>query len=307
MQHYSKLIKVFFGTILLAVVTAFTLVSIRPAKAPANKLACCHSNQSDAAYTAIEEFADLTHDQAFVASHEMPTDLNTYPPKGKMVEFATTDGKKSKAYVNRASGKSPHYLLVIHEWWGLNKNVKKEADQLFKDLKKQGVNVVALDLYDGKVATTRKDAGKYMRNTQTARAEAIIKGALAMANKATDNKAKIGTIGWCFGGGWSLQASILAGKQAAACVMYYGMPEKNVERLKLLKTDVLGIFAKKDRWITPKIVKTFETQMKSIDKSVRIYQYDAAHAFANPSSPRYEKKAAKDAYKKALKFLKKRM
>ncbi|EAY24116.1 dienelactone hydrolase family protein [Microscilla marina] len=307
MQQYTKLVKVLLVTGILATVTAFTLINIRPAEAPKNKFTCCHSNESDAAYAAIEEFADLTYDPSFVASHEMPIAWQGYMPEGKMIEFATTDGKKSKAYVNMASGKSPRYLLVIHEWWGLNKNVKKEADQLFKDLKKQGVNVVALDLYDGKVATTRKDAGKYMRNTQTARAEAIIKGALAMANKATGNKAKIGTIGWCFGGGWSLQASILAGKQAAACVMYYGMPEKNVARLKLLKTDVLGIFAKKDRWITPKIVNTFETKMKSIDKSVRIHQYDAAHAFANPSSPRYEKKAAKDAYKKTLKFLKKRL
>jgi len=308
MQHNSKLLKLFVLIIAVVSMMAFTVISVQN-KQTTTDLACCHVGEDDP-YAAIEEFADLTFDDEFVNSHELPTKVNSQVYTGKMVEFTTSDGKKAKAYANMANRKSNKYLLVIHEWWGLNDNVKKEADQLFKDLKKKKINVLALDLYDGNVATTREDAGKYMRGTKPERAAAIINGAIKMANekaqKAGKGKAKIGTIGWCFGGGWSLQSSILAGDQGIGCVMYYGMPEKDESRLKMLKADVLGIFAKKDRWITPKVVEEFEQRMKTVGKKVKVYQYDANHAFANPSSPRYAEKAAKDAYAKTMAFFKKR-
>lgn len=306
MRHNYKLFKLFALVIAASSITAFTVIKVQTNKTTTTKLACCHVDGEDDPYAAIEEFANLTYDNEFVNSHELPTTVNNYLYTGKIVEYTTPDGKKAKAYANMADSKSDKYLLVIHEWWGLNDNVKKEADKLFKDLKKKKVNVLALDLYDGKVATTRQDAGKYMRGTKPKRAAAIINGAIKMANEKAGKKVKVGTIGWCFGGGWSLQSSILAGDQAIGCVMYYGMPEKDVNRLKMLQTDVLGIFAKKDKWINPKVVGEFEEKMKSVGKKVKVHQYDADHAFANPSSARYVKKAAKDAYKKTMKFLKKR-
>ncbi|OJJ20025.1 dienelactone hydrolase [marine bacterium AO1-C] len=310
MQHNSKLLKLFTFIIAVASMMAFTVISVQNKQAKTTDLACCHIDGEDNPYAAIEEFADLTYDDEFIGSHELPTTVSNHTYAGKVIEYATPDGKKAKAYVNMANRKSNNYLFVIHEWWGLNDNVKKEADQLFKDLKKMKVNVVALDLYDGKVATTRENAGKYMRGTKPKRAAAIINGAIKMANEkskeAGKGKAKIGTIGWCFGGGWSLQSSILAGDQGIGCVMYYGMPEKDESRLKMLKADVLGIFAKKDRWINPKVVGQFEQRMKNVGKKVKVHQYDADHAFANPSSPRYAEKAAKDAYAKTMKFFKKR-
>ena len=306
MQHNSKLLKLIVFIVAVASMMAFTVISTQT-KQSKTRLACCYVDEADNPYTAIEDFAALTSDEAFVNSHDLPTTVKGHTYVGKIVEYATPDGQKAKAYVNIANRKSNKYLFVIHEWWGLNDNVKKEADQLFKDLKKMKVNVIALDLYDGKVATTRENAGKYMRGTKPARAAAIINGAIKMANeKSKSGKAKIGTIGWCFGGGWSLQSSILAGDQGIGCVMYYGMPEKDESRLKMLKADVLGIFAKKDRWITPKVVDAFEQRMKSVGKKVDVYQYDAGHAFANPSSKSYVKKAAKDAYAKTMKFFKKR-
>ncbi|HAS44500.1 MAG TPA: dienelactone hydrolase [Microscillaceae bacterium] len=306
MQHNSKLLKLFIFILAVASMMAFTVISVQNKQTTKTNLACCHVDGEDDPYASIEEFADLTFDDEFVNSHEMPTTVNNHAYTGKMVEFTTADGKTAKAYANMSNRKSNKYLLVIHEWWGLNDNVKKEADQLFKDLKKKNINVLALDLYDGKVATTRKDAGTYMRGTKPKRAAAIINGAIKMANEKAKGKVKIGTIGWCFGGGWSLQSSILAGDQGIGCVMYYGMPEKDESRLKMLKADVLGIFAKKDRWITPKVVGEFEQRMKTVGKKVKVYQYDADHAFANPSSPRYAEKAAKDAYAKTMKFFKKR-
>ena len=129
-----------------------------------------------------------------------------------------TDGIEANGYLIEAKVKTNNWVFVFQEWWGLNDNIKREAENIFKDL--GNVNVLALDMYDGKVATTGDDARKYMSEFKQDRGNAIVKGAVAYAGSS----AKIGTIGWCFGGGQSMQAALTAGSQAAACVIYYGMP-----------------------------------------------------------------------------------
>ena len=76
-----------------------------------------------------------------------------------------------------------------------------------------------------------------------------------------------------------MQAALLAGKQAAACVIYYGMPEENVDRLKTLNCDVLDIFATKDKWINAEVTAKFENNMKAAGKKVIVRKYEADHAF----------------------------
>jgi carboxymethylenebutenolidase len=132
------------------------------------------------------------------------------------------------------------------------------------------------------------------------RGRAIIEGALTFAGK----KAKVATVGWCFGGGWSLQSALIAGKQAKACIIYYGMPEKDKERLKTLKAPVLGIFASQEKWISPEVVSQFEKDMKEVGKAVTIKNFDAEHAFANPSNPKYNKEYADQAYTMSIAFIK---
>ncbi|MBE0557169.1 MAG: dienelactone hydrolase family protein, partial [Proteobacteria bacterium] len=126
----------------------------------------------------------------------------------------------------------------------------------------------------------------------------IISGAIGYAGK----DARIGTIGWCFGGGWSLQAALMAREQAKACVVYYGMPESNPDKLVDLSAPVLGIFADKDAWITPEVVKNFSEAMKKAGKELTLKTYDADHAFANPSNPQYDKTSTEDAYSHAVAF-----
>jgi carboxymethylenebutenolidase len=165
------------------------------------------------------------------------------------------------------------------------------------------VNVIALDMYDGKVADKPDSAMKLMSGVSNGRLEAIVKGAIAYSGK----KAKIYTIGWCFGGMWSLQASILAGKQGAGCVMYYGRPETNVEKLKQLNADVIGFFGNKDRSPSPAMVDAFVTNMKEAGKTLIVNRYEAGHGFANPSNPSFDKEATKDAHEKTLLFFRERM
>lgn len=247
-----------------------------------------------------ELFASLADDPTFRAKHDLVSYTHENA-KGEEITFDTSDGQQGSAYYLAAKGNSNQYLLVIHEWWGLNDHIKREAERLHKDL--DNVHVMALDIYDGKVATSRELAQQYMQSVTTDRAKAIIDGAIQHAG---DN-AEIATIGWCFGGGWSLRATILADEQAIGCVMYYGMPVQNMEEIKEIETDVLGIFAEYDGYITPKVVEEFEQQMKEADKDIEVHMYEADHGFANPSGSRYDEDAAKDAYDKTLAFLKERL
>ncbi|MEO0338025.1 MAG: dienelactone hydrolase family protein [Bacteroidota bacterium] len=241
--------------------------------------------------------ADFADDQDFKDAHEEPR-AATVEGKGETIAIPTADGTDASAYALMSKTKSNKYLLVIHEWWGLNDNIKEEAERLFGDL--ADVNVLALDMYDGKFATTPDDAGKLMQAVKEERAKAIIQGAIDMAGA----DAQFATIGWCFGGGWSLKSSILAGEQGVGCVMYYGMPVQSADEIAPLQADVLGIFAEQDGWITPEVATKFEDMAKAAGKNIEIHQYDAKHAFANPSSEAYLKDAAQDANAKALAFLK---
>lgn len=242
----------------------------------------------------------LATDKDFSGGHDAPLPYS-YAGDGQMITFKTTDGQTGHAFEIKSAKPSNKYLFVIHEWWGLNDYIKKEAATYAQEM--PGVNVIALDLYDGQVATTPEEAGKLMQGVKTERAQAIIKGAEMYAGP----KAQFASVGWCFGGGWSLQSALLGGKQTVGCVMYYGMPEKDVAKLKTLNSDVLGLFAEQDKWINPEVVKQFEKDMAAAGKKVTVKEYPADHAFANPSNPKYNKELAADAHQRALTYLKARL
>jgi carboxymethylenebutenolidase len=237
----------------------------------------------------------------FKMSHESPLPYRHQSEIGKMVTFKTSDGKDGQGYLLKASENTNKWIFVFQEWWGLNDHIKREAEQLYKDL--GNVNVLALDMYDGNVTDKADEAGKFMGAFRQERGNAIILGAMDFAGK----NAKIGTVGWCFGGGQSLQASLALGKQAAACVMYYGMPEENVDKLKTLHCDVLNIWPTNDQWINKSVMDKFEANMNAAGKKLTIKSYDADHAFANPSNPKYNKEFASDAYSHTIAFFKERL
>jgi carboxymethylenebutenolidase len=244
----------------------------------------------------------MASNKAFQRSHKLPKPYHHVSQAGgEMITFATPDGQQANAFFIKAAKPTNYTLFVFQEWWGLNDHIKREAEHFYTTL--GNVNVLAIDMYDGKVATTREDAGKYMGGANPLRLENIIKGAIAYAGP----QAKIATVGWCFGGGLSLKASILAGSQAAACVMYYGMPVKDVDQLKTLNTDVLGLFAGKEQWISPKVVAEFEANMKLAGKGIQTKIFDAEHAFANPSNPAYDKAATEEAWNMAINYFKARL
>lgn len=275
--------------ILLTVMTCFPLF----ARAQGVKL-CCYND-------AAAQFSAFALERNFIRAHDQPTPFTFSAENGAFVTFRTPDDSVGRAFELRSPVPTDKVVLMIHEWWGLNDYIQREAERLQREL--GDVTFLALDLYDGRIASTPEEAGKLMAEVKTERATAIIKGAIEYAGRKT----RFGTIGWCFGGGWSLQTALLGGKQTAACVMYYGMPEFESERLKNLKAPVLGIFAKQDNWITPEKVKEFEKVMKQAKKKLTVRMYDAVHAFANPSNPNFNRKAAADAHKHVVEFFRRHL
>ena len=243
----------------------------------------------------------LAGDPAFLALHASPLPFTYESKAGEMMTFNTPDGKTANGFMLKSKKPSNKWLLVYQEWWGLNDNIKQQAETFYNDLK--NVNVLAVDMYDGKVATAPAEAGKLMQGADKARLTSIMKGAIALAGP----KAEIASVGWCFGGSLSLQSAMLEGKQAKGCVMYYGFPEQDVEKLKSLETDVLGLFGNKDKAINPQVVNTFEENMKKAGEKIEVVRYEAEHGFANPSNAIYDKTASADAYKRALSYLKDRL
>jgi len=235
---------------------------------------------------------------AFAALHPSPMVVNPENLLGKMMSFEAADGKQANAYFIAAKKKTNKYLIVVQEWWGLNDNVKMESDKYYSDL--GDVNVIAVDMYDGKVAATPDSAMKLMRGADMGRMTAIIQGAIKYAG----SKASIYSVGWCFGGMWSLQTAILAGPQAKGTVMYYGRPETNMDKLKSIQCDIIGFFGNLDQSPSPAMVNDFEKNMKEAGKNLAVNRYEAGHGFANPSNPSYNAAAKEDSYAKAIAFLK---
>lgn len=246
----------------------------------------------------LNAYQEEASNKGFASLHKNPKYLDNYQELGSMINFNTPDGKKGSAYFIGANKKTNNWLIVIQEWWGLNDNIKNEADKYYKDL--GNMNVLAVDMYDGKVATTSDSAMKLMRGADMNRMVSIIKGAIEYAG----NDANIYSVGWCFGGMWSLQTAIIAGAQAKGSVMFYGRPETNLDKLKSINCDIIGFFGNKDQSPSPVVVAEFEKNMQTVGKKLETYKYEAGHGFANPSNPSFNAEAASDAYKKAIAFLK---
>ena len=224
-------------------------------------------------------------------------DPNAPKPKGSMTTLRV-GSEASEAYVARPQGKTQGALLVIHEWWGLNDWVKHQADQLAG----QGYLALAVDLYKGQVATDPKQAASLMQAKDEKWGDQVEEAGLEWL-KQNAQGAKVATIGWCMGGGESLKASLNDPKDVNATVIYYGMPIADVARLKTLRGPVLGVWANKDRSITPDKVAAFDKALTEAGVKHDFHAYDADHAFANPSAGRFNGDAAKDAWGKTLKFL----
>lgn len=190
-------------------------------------------------------------------------------------------------------------VVMIHEWWGLNDNIKQMAEQLAAE----GYTVYAIDLYNGEVATESSDAGRLAGGVRS-NPEAAVANMQAAAEylRSEYGVAKLASLGWCFGGQQSLSLSLA--EELDATVIYYGNLVTTTEALASVSGPVLGIFGSEDTSIPVDSVRAFESALDELTIENDIYVYDGVgHAFANPSGSRYAETEALDAWQKTLEFL----
>lgn len=192
-------------------------------------------------------------------------------------------------------------VIVFHEWWGLNDNIRHMADQLAA----QGYAVLAADMYEGKSAQTPDDAKVLMADAlkKPKELDRNIDAAFDYL-KGTAKASKIATLGWCFGGSMSFEAAQELSGKLAATVIYYGFVNDKAAGLAKMKAPVLGLFGGKDGGIPVTTVEAFTKGLEAQGARpiVKIYP-EAGHAFANPSGQNYRKDDAEDAWKRTLDFL----
>ncbi|MBI2655022.1 dienelactone hydrolase family protein [Candidatus Woesearchaeota archaeon] len=223
---------------------------------------------------------------------------------GSGIEIRTSEINYGPAAGYLAQPKEPgNYpgIVMIHEWIGLNDYVREMARQLAAE----GYVVLAVDLYEGKVAKDSTEARALSTGVRNNIPTAVsnMKSAVAYL-KTLDNVdgSKIASMGWCFGGAMSLQLAL--NQELAATVIYYGNLETNTSKLSFIEWPVLGIFGEADTSIPAATVRQFDAALDELGIENEIYIYpNVGHAFANPSGMNYAAEETKDAWKKTVEFL----
>jgi carboxymethylenebutenolidase len=191
-------------------------------------------------------------------------------------------------------------VIMIHEWWGLNDNIRSMADRLAGE----GYVVLAVDLYGGEVASTPTEARELMLQVVEDPEAGYdnIRAAYEFVNEVV-GAPRIGSLGWCFGGGWSLNTAKLFPDELDASVIYYGQVTDDEDVLRPINSPILGLFAAEDTGIKVGSVEAFRGALMRLRKNAEIHIYpDVGHAFANPTGSNYDAPAAEDAWLRTLQF-----
>ena len=250
----------------------------------------------------LGEFEDHKHDSPVTTKAAMRAPESD--TRSSEVIYGQTGEQQHKGYLSQPENKKVKSgLIVIHEWWGLNEDIHLMADQLAG----LGYHSLAVDLYDGKSADGVREA--FQLSTGLSKNE---DAALANLKEAYDyltdelGVEKVGIIGWCLGGKWSLRGSLLLPNEIDATVIYYGSLIDDRAQLATLEMPIIGFIGTKDR--LHKQFIQFDEDLKALNKDYSVHVYEGAkHAFAIASGMAYEAEAAEDSWEKTVAFLAKHL
>jgi carboxymethylenebutenolidase len=217
----------------------------------------------------------------------------------KSVELETVDGSPVRGMVALPDAAVGPAVVLIHEWWGLNDQIKAVASELAE----HGFVAFAIDLFDSESTDDPDRATQLVEAIDPDLVNSRLIAAIGWLSALERVNGKVATIGWGFGGGWSLDASLAT--PVDATVIYYGDVEKTATQLEALHGPVLCHFATRDEFVTREMVERFEMAMAEAGKSqfLTVYWYDADYAFANPDGERYDASDARLAWDRTVEFL----
>jgi len=196
-------------------------------------------------------------------------------------------------------------IVVAPEWWGLTDWVKEQTEKLATE----GYIVLAVDFYDGKVASDATQAAELNGALTQDAAESDLEAALRyLAARQDVDRSHVAALGWGMGGGYVLRLAMHV-PQLAACIVNYAPLPTDPNDVQLIFSPMLGNFGAEDHGVTPADVSAFEKVLKGLQRRVDIKIYDGAgHAFENPASESgYQPEAAADAWSRTIAFLNKTM
>jgi carboxymethylenebutenolidase len=214
------------------------------------------------------------------------------------VSITTKGGQTVSGAIALPQAQPAAAVLLIHEWWGLNDEIKTMAAEFAKE----GYVALAADLYAGSVATNPQEAQALMQSVDAEQATDTLVSWVEWLRANPAVNGKVATVGWCFGGGWAINGAMATPVEAT--VIYYGRLPQSAAEVASVSGPVLGHFGEKDTFINREMVAGFERAMKEAGKPLTVHWYDADHAFANPTGANYDKEDAQTAWKRTLDFLK---
>jgi dienelactone hydrolase len=216
-------------------------------------------------------------------------------------------------YDTEKKGKRPG-IIVVHEWWGITKHMHNEARRLAR----QGYTAFIADMYgDAKSADNPKDAGalsgSVMKNPKAM--ESRFNAARdQLAKQPTVDPARIGAVGYCFGGAVVLNMA-RAGADLAGVAGFHASLGLNTPAPApgTVKAKILVLNGADDPFVKKEQYATFKSDLDAAKADYLVIEYPGAvHAFTNPEATalgkkfnlplRYDAKVNDEAEAEASKF-----
>lgn len=215
------------------------------------------------------------------------------------IQIQTADGRTVHAALARAAAPGAPAVILIHEWWGL----LDETRAMAADLATRGFTTLAVDLYEGRASLDPAVAGELMNTLDAERASETL---VAWAGWLRAQGApKVGTLGFCMGGTWSLNASLAT--PIDATVIFYGWVVRPPEAYRALAGPVLAHFGSEDPVVPRESADELRAALAEAGRPGEVHSYPAGHAFARVGGPAYDPQAAALAWQRTDAFLRRHL
>ncbi len=190
-------------------------------------------------------------------------------------------------------------VIVIHEIFGLADHIKDVANRLAQE----GYVALAVDLFDRKIITKLEEGREIRQKLTEEKILGDLNGAFNyLKTLKYVNPSRIGSVGFCMGGGLSLQLAC-RNPELAAAVVFYGRNPSPIDLVKNIRCPILGNYGGADKGITESDIDLLRQTLTKHGKKFDIKVYpNAPHAFFNDTRESYRPEAARDAWKRTLTF-----
>jgi carboxymethylenebutenolidase len=218
---------------------------------------------------------------------------------GRAIEFTRPDGKQASGYLAEPSDpQCTRGVVMFEEWWGVNDQMKETADRLARD----GFYVLVPDLFRGRVAESREEAGHMLEGLDFGDAATQDAPGAARYLRAHGVK-KVAASGFCMGGALALLAAMKGG-DFDAVVAWYGLPPPEAGDPAQITVAVQGHWAEHDEFFGREKVNDLERKLGVARVPHEFYYYDAKHGFYNPGGlGNYQREHAETAWRRMVEFL----